>query len=232
MIQDQPGSISHSSFGLVPPDWYYRASKRNLLWMLPLSAKRVLEVGCAEGNFGAFVKSKLGAEVWGIELNPDAAEQARKSLDKVYTGDAATIMTELKTSPFDCIVMFDVLEHMMNPDVVLRKAKNLLSDNGTVILCVPNVLYASNLYRLIIKKDWKYLSHGVLDVTHLRYFTKKSLIRMIIDNDYEIADLRGFEPLTGVSLLPFYVISLLSLGYYHEIKYTQFAAIIKPKNRY
>jgi 2-polyprenyl-3-methyl-5-hydroxy-6-metoxy-1,4-benzoquinol methylase len=222
-------SVGHDSFGVVPPDWYYKASKRNLAWMLPRAVKKVLEIGCAEGNFGAYLKKQYGAEVWGIELNPEIAEKAREKLDKVYAGDAALIIDGLEDGAFDCIIMLDVLEHIMNPTLLLKKVKKHLTSDGFLILCVPNVLYASNIYRLLLEKDWKYISHGILDITHLRFFTRKSLIRFLNESGYEIVEIHGIEPLKGWFLLPFYLIDLLSLGYYHEIKYSQFAAVIRPK---
>lgn len=219
--------LGHESYGIVPPEWYFKSSKSNLLWMIPKSAKRVLEIGCAEGNLGGHLKELYGAEVWGIELNQKAAKKAQERLYKVYCGDAAEAIESIPPVSFDCIVMFDVLEHMTNPELVLRKSKRLLSENGVIALCVPNVLYASNLYRMLVRKDWEYISHGVLDVTHYRFFTKKSLIRLIRENGYKIEAIKGFEPLKGLFLIPFYVINLLSFGYYNEIKYTQFAAVIK-----
>jgi len=229
MYRQSEGCIGHNAYNITPPDWYYKASKRNLSWMIPATSKKILEVGCAEGYLGAFIKEHFRAEVWGIEFNPVVAETAREKLDRVLTGDAALIIDELESASFDCIVFFDVLEHMMNPELVLKKSKRLLTEDGVAILCVPNVLYISNLYRMLIKKDWEYISHGVLDITHLRFFTKKSLKRMFVDTGFEIISFTGIDPPKGLYLFLFHIFNILTFGYYHESKYTQFACIIKPR---
>jgi 2-polyprenyl-3-methyl-5-hydroxy-6-metoxy-1,4-benzoquinol methylase len=222
-------SIEHQAYGIEPPDWYYKASKSHLTWMITTIPKKILEIGCAEGNYGAFLKQKYKAEVWGIELNQSAANEAAKKLDHVLTGDALHLMDQLEESSFDYIALFEVLEHMMNPEMVLMKAKRLLAKDGTIILSVPNVMYISNLYRMLIKKDWEYIDHGVLDITHLRFFTKKSLQRMLKNLGYSIIECRGIQPPRGLFLFLFHVFNILTLGYHHDSKYTQFACVLKSR---
>lgn len=223
-------SLDHSAFGSVAPEWYHKTSRRELLHLVPTSSRRVLEIGCGEGNFGRLIKAR-GAEVWGIEYNPEIAETASTNLDVVFSGDAAHVIGQLEEKLFDCIVLFDVIEHMANPYYVLEKAKCLLSDEGCVAFCFPNVLYIGNLYRLLVKKDWKYTDHGILDITHLRYFTKKSFVNSARDLGYKVEQIEGINPIGAVKPsngILFSLFNILTLGHFHESRYYQFVGVMRP----
>lgn len=168
------------------PDWYYSSSRKQMLAFVPSTARWILDVGCAEGKFGALLKERLGAEVWGIEYEPAAAEKARKRLDHVLTGDVLELIETLEAEKFDCLTLLDVIEHLADPFTLLKSVKRILSKDGCLVLSVPNVLHISNLYRLLVEKDWHYIDHGILDRTHLRFFTKKSLIRTLNSHGYQI----------------------------------------------
>lgn len=208
------------------PEWYYNSTRKEMLPFVPTAARKVLDVGCGEGNFGALIKKEYGAEVWAIEYNSEAVIKAKEKLDHVLVGDAIELIEELECGAFDCVVILDLLEHLVDPFSFLKKAKHLLNDTGCIVLSVPNVLYISNLYHFLIKKDWKYNNHGILDVTHLRFFTKKSLIKILSELDYNIIELKGINPYRGI-LFPFF--DILTLGHFHEARYLQFALVIEPK---
>lgn len=113
-------------------DSYYRQARTVMLDFIPEGTKRVADVGCGEGCFGEQLKSK-GIEVWGVELNPEAAEIAKKRLDKVISGDICGILDHLPDHHFDCIVFNDVLEHLPDPFSLLRDIKSKLSAQGVVV---------------------------------------------------------------------------------------------------
>jgi 2-polyprenyl-3-methyl-5-hydroxy-6-metoxy-1,4-benzoquinol methylase len=231
MEQNYEGSVNHSALGSVAPEWYYKASHRELLPLVPTSSRRVLEIGCAEGKFGRLVKDTIGAEVWGVELNPEVAEKAKTNLDVVFTGDAAQVIGQFEKKLFDCIVLFDVIEHLANPFYVIDKAKSLLSDKGCVAFCFPNVLYISNLYKLLVKKDWKYTDYGILDITHLRYFTKKSFVNTARDLGYKVEHIEGINPIGNVNRrngILFSLFNILTLSHFYESCYYQFVGIMRP----
>ena len=94
---------------------------------------------------------------------------------------------------FDVVVCNDVIEHMADHDKFLRDIKGKLAFNGCLVGSVPNVRYFGNLFKLLAKKDWKYEDQGVLDRTHLRFFTEKSLSRTFCDNGYIVNELRGIN---------------------------------------
>jgi len=120
-----------------------------------------LIIGCGEGNFGFLLKKEYGVEIWGIEYNSQAANKAEAKLDRVLVGDAVELIEELECGIFDCVVSLDLIEHLVDPFSFLKKIECLLSSTGCVILSVPNVLYISNLYHLLIKKDWKYTNNYI-----------------------------------------------------------------------
>lgn len=127
------------------PEWYFSGSRPQMLDFVPTSARVVLDIGCAEGRFGALLKEKLGAEVWGIEYEPLVAEKARRNLDHVLTGDALQLVQTLESGKFDCITMLDVMEHLPDPFALLDGVKRLLNKDGCLVMSVPNVLYITDL---------------------------------------------------------------------------------------
>lgn len=135
-------------------------------------------------------------------------------------------MPTIKKHYFDCIVFNDILEHLVDPFTTLRKSKELLTANGVIVLSVPNVLYISNLYRLLLFKDWKYVNHGVLDITHLRFFTKKSLRNMLTNLGYDVVRLDGINPYRSIL---FGIFNIFTFGHFNESRYLQFACVAKPK---
>ena len=84
-----------------------------------------------------------------------------------------------------------MLEHLVEPFEVLEKMKAKLVKNGEIIVSIPNVRYIKNLYHLLIEKDWQYQDNGILDRTHLRFFTEKSIKRSLVENGWEISFQKG-----------------------------------------
>ncbi len=205
---------------------YYQQNRLEMLDFIPLNSKKILDIGCGEGNFSYILKEKLKAEVWGIEKNETAFNLARKKLDKVLLGDATLLLDLLDDNYFDCLVLNDILEHLVDPYNFLEKLKSKLSQNGVIVFSVPNVRYLLNLKNLLINKDWRYENEGVLDKTHLRFFTKKSLINTFNQLNFNIIEIKGINPLNPWK---FNIINFLFLGQLSDTKYLQFAGIIKVK---
>lgn len=206
---------------------YYQCDRDEMLGFIPQSSKTILDVGCGEGNFGIALKDNLQAEVWGVELNDDAAKVAKKYLDKVVISDVFDSLSILPDDYFDCIVFNDSLEHLTNPYQLLNDIKTKLKPNGYIVCSIPNVRYIKNLYELLIKKDWRYRDEGILDFTHFRFFTKKSIRKMFESNDYEIITLKGINPIRKKFL--FCIINILSFGLFSDSKYLQFAVVAQRK---
>ena len=212
----------------IKPAGYYTQTRPEMTNFVPKNASKILEVGCGEGLFGGQLKQKLHAEVWGVELDNNAAALAQKKLDKVLVGDISQLISRLPEAYFDCVVFNDVLEHLVDPFSVLLQIKPKLNADGVVVCSVPNVRYISVLKQLLVKKQWKYEGEGVLDKTHLRFFTQKSLIDTFNSLGYEILKIEG------INAMPFWkfkLLNILSLGYLSDTQYLQLACVAKPTER-
>jgi SAM-dependent methyltransferase len=153
-----PGSAHDLVVGLVPPN------------------ARVLEFGCATGYMSEVMTTRLGCSVTGVELSPEAAESARTRCDRVVVGDAETLDLErtLDGARFDVVTFADVLEHLREPRTVLERVRPLLADGGAVIASIPNVAHAS-VRLALLAGEFRYREAGLLDRTHLRFFTRESI---------------------------------------------------------
>ncbi len=157
---------------------YYRFSRPEVVSFVPESAHRILDVGCACGALGASLKNRQSCEVTGVEFVPEIAQEARERLDHVITGDIEQLAPAFPRKYYNCIVLADVLEHLRDPITVLENLKDSLTDDGTVVLSVPNVRHWSVLKDLL-EGRWQYIDAGILDNTHLRFFTRSSLIELL-----------------------------------------------------
>lgn len=205
---------------------YYAGTRPEMIDFIPKSAKRILEVGCGEAFFGSILKKKLNAEVWGVEINENCAAKAKENIDKVIIGDIVQLLDNLPDKYFDCVIFNDVLEHLINPYIVLFKIKNKLNLNGRVVCSIPNVRYFWTLVDLIVKKQWEYAEYGILDKTHLRFFTLKSIINMFNELGYEILKLEGIN---SIKSWKYTLINIIFLGHLSDTKYLEFACVAKPK---
>jgi len=137
---------------------------------------KVLEIGCSEGYFGAALKAD-GHVVWGIETNAIAADIAETVLDKVYRDsiEAFLLADEFIDDRFDAIVFGDVLEHLLDPARVLRAVSERLSERGVIIASVPNVAH-ERVRMMLLEGRWDYSATGIMDNTHLHFFTRDTLV--------------------------------------------------------
>ena len=162
---------------------YYNQARPDVAALVPPECRRVLEVGCGDGELGRLLRSR-GHRVTGIELVHEAAERARARLDRVVTADVERDGFPFPSASFDAIVFADVLEHLVDPWRVLREAVEVLAEGGVVVASIPNVQNWDVLRRLL-RGRWDYRARGILDFGHLRFFTL-STIRAL----FEQANLR------------------------------------------
>ena len=205
---------------------YYTNKREEMLDFLPSSVKTVLDVGCADGSFSKIVKDKVNAEVWGIEFMPKEAKKAEVKIDKVFTGTCEDSIEKLPDHYFDVIYFNDILEHLVDPYTVLENIKSKLSANGIVISSIPNMRYHSAIKSLVLNKDWKYADHGIMDKTHLRFFTKKSIYNMYVDAGYKVEIHKGIR--ATKSIKP-WLYNILFLFTALDMRYLQFATVAKAK---
>ena len=156
--------------------------------LLPPGVHSVLDVGCSVGALGASIKASTGAQVTGIEYSPAMAAEAEKVLDRVFVGDATAVIdgTALEGMQFDAIIFADVLEHLPDPWLVLRRAVRLLGPGGRIIASLPNIRHLSTIYHLVVLGYWPYRDRGIHDRTHLRFFTRRNVLELFRSANLEI----------------------------------------------
>ncbi|HMH33278.1 MAG TPA: class I SAM-dependent methyltransferase [Puia sp.] len=170
-------------------DEYYDQERQEMLAFVPSDVEFVLDVGCSSGGFGRMLKEKRNCRVWGVEPT-DSAVVAEKWLDKVYH-DIFHPALDFGDAKFDAIIFNDVLEHLVNPWEALQLARSLLRKNGWVIASIPNIQCYSVLKPLILKGDWNYTASGIMDKTHLRFFTGNSMTNLFRDTGFDISKMEG-----------------------------------------
>lgn len=149
---------------------YYDHARPEVLGLIPTSARRVLDVGCGSGELGKALKARQECEVYGVDVNPVAVSQAMLSLNRAECVDIET--DTAWGMGFDCIIAADVLEHLRDPEAVLRALAKCLTDDGTLVVSVPNARNWTVLARLL-DGNFGYEDAGLLDRTHLRFFTRR-----------------------------------------------------------
>ncbi|MDB6087202.1 MAG: hypothetical protein JWN43_5083 [Gammaproteobacteria bacterium] len=214
---------------------YPLSDRSEVASLLPAQYHTVLEIGCSKGGFKASLKPTV--EVWGVEPDEAAARQASGRGYKMLTGRYEEVCDQCPDRYFDVVICNDVIEHMADPDTFLADIKRKLKKHGHLVGSIPNVRHFGNLFRLLIHKDWKYEDQGILDRTHLRFFTEKSLHRTFSRSGYVVDELRGInsdfdrpkKPRQVVRNALVMLIILLSLGYFRDIKNFQFGFRIAPQ---
>src|SRR5215210_4290034 len=152
--------------------------------------KQVLDVGCSTGYL-AEVLLKRGCRVTGIEIDPKAARQAEEHCERVIVGDVESLDVgeELDEGSFDVIIFGDVLEHLKDPLQTLGRLRSFLGPRGYVVASIPNIAHGSVRLALMQGK-FQYHSVGLLDSTHLRFFTRETLEQLFKDAGLVITELR------------------------------------------
>lgn len=147
----------------------------------------VLDVGCSTGYFGKLLKEHKNCTVDGVEINTNDAGEARKVLRQVFEIDLEQEWPKgVSSGPYQVIFFGDVLEHLRNPEEVLTKAKELLDSKGRIFISIPNIAHISVRLELMLG-SFAYEPMGILDNTHLKYFTLQTAKEMIASAGYEIS---------------------------------------------
>lgn len=181
---------------------YYEGINNELLSMLPKEAQTVVEIGCAAGLFAAAYRNiNPSVRYLGVEIFEEVAQKAATHLDAIVIGNIenAKVFSELEEklagSKIDALIFGDVLEHLLNPWEIIAKFKPMMSPNGYCVTCIPNISHWTILAGLL-HGEWNYADSGLLDRTHLRFFTKKTMIELFQNTGWQV------EALMGRTVLP------------------------------
>jgi 2-polyprenyl-3-methyl-5-hydroxy-6-metoxy-1,4-benzoquinol methylase len=153
---------------------YFDFARPEMLALIPMSARAVLEIGCGHGRLGESLKARQPCEVTGIELDERAAAVARGRLDLVFAGDIGRLESKGWEAYFDVVTLGDVLEHLVDPARQLARIRSWLKSDGVVIASIPNVRH-HGVVRSLLEGNWTYEPAGILDETHLHFFTKRTI---------------------------------------------------------
>ena len=175
---------------------YFSHARREVAALLPQHCGRVLEIGCGSGaTLGWLRQNKQTSCTVGVEIAEIAATAARVNVDEVYCLDFETVELPAATAEFDVILCLDVLEHMVNPwDAVDRLVSRYLAPGGVLVVSLPNVRHYSVVLPLLFKGRWTYEDAGLLDRTHLRFFTRQTALELLAHDQLEAAQDKDAKP--------------------------------------
>ncbi|MGB9591604.1 MAG: class I SAM-dependent methyltransferase [Candidatus Kryptoniota bacterium] len=169
---------------------YYKNQREDVAAIVATSAVTVLDVGCGYGFLGSLLKSRRNDRtVVGIEKNHDAAEHARQILNDVFNIDIETDELSELNFQYDYIIFADILEHLRDPLSILIKFRKYLKDDGKIVCSIPNMRHYTVLLRLL-KAGWEYEDYGLFDRTHIRFFSLRSMTKLILDAGFSIEVIR------------------------------------------
>lgn len=200
---------------------YYKNVRSEIFQLLPPHSEKLFEVGCGAGYTLSFLKeSGRCSWVGGVELYSIAATEAKeKNIDLILEGSIDEIALPFEENSLDVILCLDVLEHLVDPWKVLKNLCRYLKHGGVLICSIPNVRHFRVVLPLLFKGEWKYSEEGILDKTHLRFFTKKTAVSLIEDSGCVVDELRT----TGLAKWSRYAfMNLLTFGIfrpYFEYQY-------------
>lgn len=211
-----------------PETDYYRQERREMLRFVPEIRRRVLEIGCGEGNFIASIQGCK--EKWGVEPTVAALKAAPK-LTSLLRGTFDEVKHQLMTGYYDVIICNDVIEHMADHRGFLEQVKSYLRPGGMLIGSLPNVCFYDNLFRAVFDNDWRYTDSGVLDRTHLAFFTTKSFRRVLEETGYNVVQIQGTEydcrlsddRKGGIYRLAAKILGRITLGRLSHLRHQRFA---------
>ena len=158
----------------------------------------------------------------GVEINAAVAAEAGAVLDAVVVGDIQHMPLPFASGSFDCIIFADVLEHTLDPAAILRTVRPLLAPQGVIVCSIPNMRHYTVILQLI-RKGWEYADYGLFDRTHIRFFSRCSIERLLLENGFVIQQceprvaasrkLRMVNMLTGGMLTEFVAMQYLVVAH-------------------
>ena len=206
------------------PEGYFDHVRRGIGPLLPLRVSRVLEIGCASGSTLAWLRRERHCTwVAGVELNEAAAARAREHCDLLLIGDVETMELPIDPGSVDLILCLDVLEHLCDPWALVQRLQPLLCPGGALLASIPNIRNYQVLRQLIFRGRFRYVPAGILDRTHLRFFTRSSCIELLqYGGGLTVDQLLREPPRPRWYKLPHWLTILLTAGWARDFFVTQY----------
>jgi SAM-dependent methyltransferase len=167
-------------------DQIYGAVNQPVLARVPPMTKRLLDIGCGTGALGRKIKEELDCHVVGITHSDSEAALAGEHIDQVLVCDLNSF-EPLDMDQFDCIVCSHVLEHLYQPDELLKRVRHLLSPEGTLIVALPNVLFWRQRLNFL-RGNFRYTEGGLMDRTHYRFFDWVTAQELFTESGYSVIE--------------------------------------------
>jgi 2-polyprenyl-3-methyl-5-hydroxy-6-metoxy-1,4-benzoquinol methylase len=201
----------------------YDFDRHELFPFLPQTARTLLDVGCGSGAFGRLLRSRRpDMELWAIEPDPVSARAAENGFDRVIQGEFPN--SQISNKKFDIVLCADVLEHMPEPEKALLACRDALAPGGILVASMPNVRnWRDVLWPLLCHGTWTYTERGILDRTHLKFFTRRSMNSLFVDNGWSVTSVTGINMRRRERLL-----SVLSYHILDDFLFPQYVVIARP----
>ncbi len=163
----------------------YEAINQPVFQQVPQNAKRVLDIGCGTASLGKTIKQIIKCEVVGVTYSQTEANLASQVIDQVLVADINDF-DPASLGKFDCIICSHILEHLYNPQVLLRKLHDNLTNDGILVIALPNILYFKQQRWEFIKGNFKYTDGGLMDKTHFRFFDWEEALDLVKSSGFQI----------------------------------------------
>jgi len=204
---------------------YYSEFRNELKSFYP-PCDKLLDVGCGRGVFARDIKSRYNCTVHGVEFDEASAAECAKHIDKVLIGDITALLPELPDRYYDIVACNDILEHLYDPYALLQSLRQKIVSGGILVASIPNFLFIGSIIRIIVKRDFRYANEGIMDFTHVRFFTRKSMMRMFDEAGYDVLSIGGIN---GSNNFLWRLFNFFTFKYFDDFSYLQFVITAKPR---
>ena len=169
----------------MPETGYYANTRDDIVAALPRPIGAVLDVGCGSGGVGPGLRRAGATRLTGIEVVAEQAELARALYDEVFAAPVEQALEQLD-GRFDTILCLDVLEHLVDPERVLRDLRRVAGPGARLQVSLPNARHVSLIKDLVLRGTFGYTEWGHRDRTHLRWFTRRDIVEALERNGWDV----------------------------------------------
>jgi 2-polyprenyl-3-methyl-5-hydroxy-6-metoxy-1,4-benzoquinol methylase len=209
------GAAAYASKSLT----YFSSARHDFVSELRRNANaKILEIGCGVGDTGALAlfEKKCGCYC-AVEMCQDAAEKAKEKITQVVVGNVENVELPWSPATFDALILSEVLEHLADPWATLRRLRATMKSGGLVFASSPNISHY-RVIAMLLRGEWTLADYGLMDRTHLRWFTPKTYREMFESCGYCVDAVREHQPLTKKAK----AVSVLTLGRFRHLFMGQF----------